>query len=195
MSVGRPIEFDPDKALEQAIEVFWDKGYAATSMSDLLAAMNLSKSSLYQTFGSKQQLFTRCLDHYGKGSAMELRTQLGDASSAKDFLHTFFYSRIHTPPKGEKFKGCLVVNTVCELGESEHTIGMVLNSEITRTRKLLQKAVEQAQAEGDIDADKEPEYLAGFLMTGLCGINVMAIMKEDQSVLEAAVEQILQHLD
>jgi TetR/AcrR family transcriptional repressor of nem operon len=64
MNLGRPLEFNPATVLDAAIEVFWRKGYVATSMLDLLEAMDLSKSSLYQTFGSKQKLFERCLARY-----------------------------------------------------------------------------------------------------------------------------------
>ncbi len=61
MSIGRPLQFDPEQVLDAAMQVFWASGYDATSLQDLLQAMRLSKSSFYQTFGSKQQLFERCL--------------------------------------------------------------------------------------------------------------------------------------
>ena len=80
-TVGRPLEFDPNAALEAAMHQFWSKGYEHTSLQDLVTAMNLSKSSLYQAFGSKQQLLQRCLGRYADQFAAQLRQGLADAPS------------------------------------------------------------------------------------------------------------------
>ena len=96
------MEFDPEVALAKAMGVFWSQGYEATSTTDLMSAMGLSKSSLYQTFGSKRELFVRCLDHYSDNSSRRLREKLDDADSGKQFLIDFFGRLINadgiTPP-------------------------------------------------------------------------------------------------
>ena len=78
---GRPIEFDPDAALTDAMQLFWRKGYENTSLPDLLDAMQLSKSSLYQAFGSKQALFERCMTRYGDFMIGQLRVALRSSGS------------------------------------------------------------------------------------------------------------------
>jgi TetR/AcrR family transcriptional repressor of nem operon len=110
--LGRPLEFDPDKAIDAAVEVFWCKGYEATSMTDLLEAMNLSKSSLYQTFGSKQQLFKRCLSRYVDRLSAEMTQELEEASSGRSFIEDTFVSIANTAQQPEGTKGCLVGNAL-----------------------------------------------------------------------------------
>ncbi|MEZ4652849.1 MAG: helix-turn-helix domain-containing protein [Candidatus Eisenbacteria bacterium] len=79
MGIGRPLEFDPEVALKNATELFWRRGYEATSLQDLLGATGLSKSSLYQTFGSKHELFEQCMSAYRHRLVRDLRERL-DAS-------------------------------------------------------------------------------------------------------------------
>lgn len=104
MTLGRPIEFDPEKALDAAVDVFWCKGYEATSMSDLLTAMKLSKSSLYQSFGGKRQLFTRCLTRYQERFTSELSHGLREAKSGRRFIEAVFRAVADTAqqPDGER---------------------------------------------------------------------------------------------
>ena len=91
--MGRPREFDTTEALERALDVFWANGYEATSMRDLTGAMGLSKSSLYDTFGSKHELFLSALDHYNKTSgqrsvlALIEKADTVKAGIAAAFLH------------------------------------------------------------------------------------------------------------
>jgi len=88
-SLGRPLEFDPDKAIDSAMEVFWCKGYEATSMTDLLNAMDLSKSSLYHTFGSKQRLFERCLTQYADMLSTNMEKELNASRSGRSFIENW----------------------------------------------------------------------------------------------------------
>jgi len=91
-NIGRPLEFDPDTALEGAMNLFWARGYEHTSMQDLLTAMNLSKSSLYQAFGGKQQLFRQCVGRYADQFAGRLREGLAGAPSGRRFIEAFLNS-------------------------------------------------------------------------------------------------------
>src|SRR5262249_35659990 len=116
MTVGRPIEFDPAQALDAATRVFWQRGYEATSLDDLLAEMDLSKSSFYQTFGGKAELFQKCLESYRDSSADHFRSMLDQAASGKEFLETILgnVAKCVDDPMGRA--GCLLVNTASEFG-------------------------------------------------------------------------------
>ena len=149
-SIGRPLEFDPDTALEAAMGLFWVKGYEHTSMQDLLAAMNLSKSSLYQAFGGKQQLFRQCVARYAEQFAARLRLGLREAPSGHRFIESFLYSVLDEVSGTEAPRGCLVMNTASEFAQREPVIAEDVAHSIERFRAALQAAVERAQREGDI---------------------------------------------
>ena len=112
---GRPMQFDPEQALQKAMLLFWARGYEATSTAQLMAAMGLSKSSLYQTFGSKDALFNLCLDRYGEMTAGYMRETLAQAESPKQFLLDLVEA-IAGYHGEDGPNGCLLVNSACELG-------------------------------------------------------------------------------
>src|SRR5262245_25179092 len=120
MSVGRPIEFDPAQALDAATRVFWSRGYGATSLDDLLVEMDISKSSFYQTFLGKPELFRRCLESYRDASADHLRAVLDQAESGKAFLETILGSVAEcvNDPMGRA--GCLLGNTAGGFAQRDH---------------------------------------------------------------------------
>ena len=162
-TVGRPLEFDPNAALEAAMHQFWSKGYEHTSLQDLVTAMNLSKSSLYQAFGSKQQLL-------------------------QDFLHSVLKDVGGAP------RGCLVMNTASELGQSEPEIARDVAQSIGRFRALLQAAVERAQREGAIAPDRDPRTLASYLVSSMSGLKTQAKAGADAETLKGIITVILSAL-
>lgn len=190
--IGRPIEFDPDTALESAMHQFWSKGYEHTSMQDLLAAMNLSKSSLYQAFGSKRQLFRRCMGRYANQFAAQLRHGLAEAPSGlrfiEDFLHSVLRDVAGTP------RGCLVMNTASELGQSEPEIARDVSRSIDRFREVLQAAVERAQREGDISPERDARILASYLVSSMSGLKIQAKAGADTKTLKGIIAVVLSAL-
>ena len=119
MATGRPIEFDPDEVVASATAAFWSKGYEATSLQDLLDATGLSKSSLYQSFGGKQQLFGRCISAYTDRMVALLLERLGDSDSAMQFIDSVLTEIGSEGARGRRPIGCLVMNTASEFGQRE----------------------------------------------------------------------------
>ena len=195
MNVGRPMEFDPDAALTKAMEVFWSQGYEGTSTANLMSAMGLSKSSLYQTFGSKRQLFIQCLEHYCQQSAERKRAKLAGAMPSKPFLIDLFRSLATTNKKGRTPKGCLLVNTACEFGDTDKELGSFVKSRLEKSRKMFQETIERAQRAGEIPCTKNAQHLSGLLMMSASGLQVMRKLNIDQSILESVVDQVLAQLD
>ena len=194
MAAGRPMEFDPDVALEKAMKAFWARGYDATSTSDLMSAMGLSKSSLYQYFGSKRQLFMQCLDRYCQQAAERRQEIVGDARPGKQFIADLFRAIIS--PRGKNSpKGCLLVNTACEFGKSDKEFGAYIASRLEGNQQLFQLAIEQGQKDGDIPRDKDAEELSAVLVMNLCGLRVLGKLETEQAVLESIVDQLLRQLD
>lgn len=194
-SIGRPIEFDPDIALEAAMQQFWSNGYEHTSMQDLLVAMNLSKSSLYQAFGGKQPLFRRCVSRYADQIATGLRDGLSKASSGRRFIESFLNSVLRDIKDRQGPRGCLVMNTATEFAQSEPEIAHDVASSIDRFRDVLQAAVERAQTEGDIPSDRNPRMLANYLVSSMSGLKAQSKAGADEMTLKGIIAMIQKALD
>ncbi|MBI5823401.1 MAG: TetR/AcrR family transcriptional regulator [Chloroflexi bacterium] len=194
-TLGRPLEFDPDKAIDAAIEVFWCKGYEATSMTDLLEAMNLSKSSLYQTFGSKRQLFKRCLSRYVDNLSAEMTQELENASSGRSFIEDTFVSIANTAQQPEGAKGCLVGNSANEFGQREPALTAPVTDGLNRFARVFTDAVVKAQAEGSISADADPLALGNYLVGTMNGLRMMIKAGADKRSAKGMVTLILKALN
>ena len=174
MTVGRPLQFDPEKALDAATEVFWSGGYEGTSLQDLLNAMGLSKSSFYQAFGSKQQLFERCLCRYRENLAETMLANLGRATSGRQFIEDMLYSAAAEARQETKPRGCLVMNTANEFARSDETVAGWVTQGMDRFRGVFAAAVRRGQEDGTIAKDKDPETLALYLVSNMSGLKTMA---------------------
>ncbi len=194
-TLGRPLEFDPDKAIDAAVEVFWCKGYEATSMTDLLEAMNLSKSSLYQTFGSKQQLFERCLSRYADRLSAEMAKELKEAKSGRSFIEDTFGGVADTAQQPEGAKGCLIANSANEFGQRKPALATPVRDGLNRFARIFTDAVVKAQAEGSISADADPRALGNYLIGTMNGLRTMIKAGADRHSAKGMVTLILKALN
>lgn len=172
MSIGRPIEFDRAEALEQAQQLFWRQGYSDTSLSDLLSAMDLSKSSFYQTFKSKHNLFELSIQNYLTARTEMMRAKLKASPSAINFIAGMLYGVSDNSGIMEYRVGCLVMNTACEFSQKDVVIAKAVRESMDAFRLVFKEAVVLGQRQGDISADKDPDALAVFLVTNMGGLNV-----------------------
>jgi len=194
MNAGRPREFDTEQALDAAMHLFWRQGYEATSMQDLLDSMHLSKSSLYQTFGSKHDLFQQCIARYRQMMVGGLQQALDNASSGKQFIEGFFTALVEDTSNANTRIGCLIMNTATELAPHDEVIGKLIKQGTDRFAAVFQQAIERAQREGDIAKDKDPRTLGYFLVSNLSGLNSMAKAGASHNVLRGIAKEIIQSL-
>lgn len=173
MATGRPIEFDPDQVIASATAAFWSKGYEATSLKDLLDATGLSKSSLYHSFGGKQQLFGRCIAAYTDRMVAQLLVRLGGSSSAMQFIHTLLTEIGSEGARDRRPIGCLVMNTASEFGQREPVFVQWVGSSIARVRAVMLRAIEQSQRAGEISRSRSAATLADYLMSSIAGLRTM----------------------
>jgi TetR/AcrR family transcriptional regulator, transcriptional repressor for nem operon len=172
MATGRPIEFDPDQ-VASATAAFWSKGYEATSLQDLLDATGLSKSSLYQSFGGKQQLFGRCISAYTDRMVALLLERLGGSGSAMQFIRTVLTEIGSEGAHGRRPIGCLVMNTASEFGQREPVFAEWVDSGISRVRAVMLRAIEQGQRAGEISRSRSAAALADYVMSSIAGLRTM----------------------
>jgi len=188
------MEFEPEQALDAAMQQFWSAGYESTSLQDLLAAMGLSKSSLYQTFGGKQQLFERCITRYRDSMASDMLERLKTAKSGWCFIEDMLYSIADetlgpTPPRG-----CLVMNSAIEFSQDNPAVAELIASSLECFVGVFQEAVKRAQAEGDIPAGKDALVLARYLVTNMGGLRTMVKAGADSKSIRQIVGVVLSAL-
>lgn len=142
-------------------------------MQQLLEGMDLSKSSLYQTFGDKQRLFDQCLQHYSQSRTEEMKRLLKEAPNAIRFIESRLMNIAGFAENPELARGCMVMNTATELGQQNAELAQTVKEGMDRFIVLFRKAVEQAQTEGDIRADRDAAQLATFIVSSMAGLNAM----------------------
>ncbi len=194
LSPGRPLEFDPEVALTAAMQLFWKKGYESTSMQDLLQAMNISKSSLYQAFGGKQQLFEKCMDHYGDFMVGKMRTALADSPTGLGFIRLLLGSVLDEARGTSEARGCLVLNTANEFARRNPTVAEAVATGLGRFHNVLQDAVRRAQAEGDIPPERDAVMLANFLVSNMSGLKTLSKAGADEASMRGIIEVAMKAL-
>jgi AcrR family transcriptional regulator len=170
--VARQREFDRIDALNKALEVFWQKGYAATSTTDLLEAMQIGRQSLYDTFGDKRSLYLEALTQYGEDSVTDLLRHLkGDTPlAAIDNMLQAFASR----PKRDNAKGCMGVNAISEFGTSDEDVNAQRDASGKRLNRAVEEQLRAAAASGEIAADTDIAQAVAFVAATLSGMKISA---------------------
>jgi AcrR family transcriptional regulator len=173
MAMGRPREFDPDKALDVALHVFWSRGYEGASMADLTEAMGITKPSLYAAFGNKEELFRKALDRYVDGPGGYVQVALAKPTVREVVEHLLFEAAdAVTDPNNPP--GCLAVQGALTCGEAAESIKQELMSRRASGEQNLRQRFERAVAEGDLPKDSDAADLARYLSAILQGMAVQA---------------------
>lgn len=194
--MSRPKEFNPDEALEKAMHVFWHKGYEATSMEDLLTAMDINRGSLYATFGDKRELFLKAMDLYcscdGLGSRFSILSQPGPALPlVKQFIDRMLEFGLSDPLR----RGCMITNTVMELAPHEKEIGKKVVGRLRILEEAFYSLLTRAQREGELAKEKDARSLARVLTTMMQGTIVMIKAGTPADVVRRTAKAALSILD
>ncbi|MGI5127406.1 TetR/AcrR family transcriptional regulator [Pseudonocardia sp. CA-107938] len=184
--MARPRTFDEERALDAAMRAFWATGFTGTSTDDLCAATGLGRSSIYNTFTGKRELFLAALRRYSDemyGRASEI---FGRPSPIRDRVRALFEQAIEPLP-GDPV-GCLVVNSVVELGGSDPEVAELLHRDGERRLVLMRDALAAAQTAGEIAPGRDPEALARFVGATISGMRVAARAGTDRAALAAIAD-------
>jgi AcrR family transcriptional regulator len=166
-SRGRPRLFDEEAALDQLTALFWEKGFSQTSMADLVEVSGVHKSSLYSTFGSKDELFAIILRRYYEERMSMFASLIETAGDGIDGIHTFLDMLLEDAVSGPSQKGCLLVNTSIELNGSAPGFEDFALTYRSTMRELLRVLVAQAEPEDCADdplTDQRTDLLQTFLL-------------------------------
>jgi len=188
----RTKEFRPEEALDRAVQLFWCRGYEATSMRDLLDGMGIGRGSFYDTFGDKHALFLAALDRFE-----EVRTRWVDETlegAGLSGIEEVFRRSVAGMVRWEPRRGCLLANTAVELAPHDPEVAARISRYVRRTEQAFEGAVIRARAAGEIPADADPRTLARFLVSNLHGLRVLARAGTDRQSLEDAAGVALRAL-
>lgn len=194
MNIGRPQEFDTDKVLSAAMETFWSYGFEGTSMQLLLDSTGLSKSSIYQSFGGKQELFLRCLEQYTLGMKEKLLTELSLNPSGLNFIKSTLLSSAEEAKKPGMPKGCLIMNTATEFAQSNPAVSKYVNKGIETFKSIFHTALKKSVSSGELSKDANLDQLAAYIVSSMSGIKSMVKSGADEKAVYAIVQIVMKSL-
>lgn len=190
----RPKAFDPDRALDQAMQAFWANGYEATSIDDLVQTTGVNRASLYGAFGGKHALFLKALERYtgaGLFSALDLDDE---TTPSREMLRRLFDRLIARCLEGGpagRGAGCLITNTICEFGARDEAVLTAARQALARMENALDLIVRRGQTRGEFDAAIKPRELARYLLNAMQGLQVIAKVNPDERALRQIAERTL----
>ncbi|MEU0099538.1 TetR family transcriptional regulator [Streptomyces sp. NPDC006267] len=194
--MARTKEFDPEAALHAALELFWQRGYEATSMADLVDHLGIGRASIYATFGNKHELYLKALDRYDENGDPGLLRELSQPGPALPAVRaTVRRFAAEAGADDLRSKGCFVTNTAAELGPHDRAAARRVEASWGRIETLLHSALVRAQAQGELPADRDPRALARMLLVLMQGLRVVGKASDDPGRVRDAAEQALSLLD
>ncbi len=189
--MARTREFDTDRALERALQVFWCQGYEGTSIEDVVQATGVQRGSLYAAFGSKEGLYHAVLDRYREQLAAPLLDALAGGADVRSLVRGVLLGMVDEAVDDEHRRGCLMVNAATQRLAADEGVARRVRDTVGAMEDALAGALAAAQAQGQIARDADPRALARFLVLTVQGVRVMGVIEPDRAALTQAVEVAL----
>lgn len=193
--MARTKEFDPEAALQSALELFWQRGFEATSMSDLVEHLGVGRASIYATFGNKHELYLKALERY-QTQLPDLLRELSQPGPVLPAVRALVRRYAHEAAADElRLSGCFITNTAAELAPHDPAAARSVERNWDRLETVLHSALVRAQTQGELPADRDPLTLARMLLVLLQGLKVVGKASSAPSRVRDAAEQALALLD
>lgn len=194
-SRGRPREFDMDKALDKAVRIFCERGYHATSITDLTSAMGLASGSVYKAFKDKRAVFIAAFDHYKAVREAQLRAVIDQGCNGRERVRNAldFFAESSHGAQGQL--GCLVVGGAAELATFDAEIGQRVTGALARSEAMLNELIRQGQADGSISLALDSQAVARLMLCVLQGMRVIGKMGRSKHDMQAVANAALKLLD
>ncbi len=194
-SRGRPREFDTDEALDQAVRVFSERGYAGTSISDLTQATRLAQGSLYKAFKDKRTLFLAAFDRYRARRMAKLQRSIDACGTGRERLRAMlaFYADASQGTMGRT--GCLVVGSAVELSLFDKPAAQHVAAAVARNEALLAELIRQGEADGSIAPQADAGTAARMLLCLTLGMRVVGKTGRTRAQMLAVADAALKVLD
>lgn len=186
--MGRPKQFDPARAVGQAMDVFWRQGYAGTTPQDLVDALGIGKGSLYNTFGGKRQLFELALQRYTDQHVEAVTATLEQPGPAKELLRTALHLLVGAHAADPAHRGCLLINSAVEFGMPDDVVVRHVHHLFRRAESAFEALLVRGQCAGQIRRDLDPRAAASMLLNTVTGLRVLARVEPGSDRLRRVVD-------
>jgi TetR/AcrR family transcriptional repressor of nem operon len=189
--MARKKEFDEKILLDKALALFWRKGYNATSAQDLVDELGISRSSLYDTYTDKRNLFKESLRQYQLCNTSVIIRMADESTDARQTVQQIFQNIIKESTEDEFNKGCFMVNTAVELSGQDKEIGELVSQNNKSVEDALTRLIKKGQTDGQFSTKKTARAFARYLFSSISGLRVAARSGADRRVLNDIAEVIL----
>jgi TetR/AcrR family transcriptional repressor of nem operon len=187
MTRGPEKQFDTDVVLEKAMQVFRAHGYEAASLSELLKHMGIGKKSLYDTFGNKQSLFLKALEHYAHTTIRDMRVRLSaEGSPLTNLKHLLqdWYDTNNQPGSC----GCMLGTNIADFNTEDEAIAKVMRGYLQQLEDVLTATLTQAKTQDELSSDIDPRNLARLLLCTTQGMALLGRIMDNDPTLAGALE-------
>lgn len=189
--MARNKEFDYDEKLTVARDLFWKKGYYATSLTDLENATKINRSSLYQTYGNKHELFMKSLINYMEKRENQYTNAAKKKEDPLEAIAEIVYSVLQAALIEDN---CMFTNSIFELALEDKEVSDLLQKQVSKAVDDFQSLLEQAQQNGQIDARKDLRATAHFLVSGLGSIYYNQILFRNSTLTKQTADLLIQSI-
>ncbi len=184
---GPEKQFDREEVLGKAMELFWNQGYAATGMTQLLNHMGIGRQSLYDTFGDKKSLYLASLERYfaflGEQWKLALDAPGSPLGNLKRLLH-----RMTEFAEESGFCGCFIGNAMAEFGDDDEDVRQVLGTALNRMEEMLAGVLQEAKEVGELSPQARPRDLAKLLVVTTQGAALLSKLEPHRKHAEETLQ-------
>lgn len=191
----RKKEFDEFEVLHRAMEIFWQKGYEATSVQDLVEQMGINRGSLYGTFSDKRALFLAAIQYYDQTVITGVVRVLHDESSPRKAIVDYIRSVAQCCADDRDRQGCFLTNSAVEVAPHDTEAEQRLTASLERIEAAFLDALIEARKRGEIRTRRDLRDVARFLTSSLQGLRVMARVNPNRDALMAVADIMISVLD
>jgi TetR/AcrR family transcriptional regulator, transcriptional repressor for nem operon len=181
--MARTKEFDPARALDKAMNLFWRRGYENTSLEALMKEMGIAKQSLYDTFGDKRALYLKAMAHYRDLTNNQAQKMLNEIPSVRDGFAKLLYG-LAAETREQHERGCLLLSANMQRDMKDAVIRDFLRDNQAKVEAIFLQSLTRAQKQKELPSNADLAALARFFVATIQGMRSMARLKSDRKALE-----------
>ncbi|MGM7635176.1 TetR/AcrR family transcriptional regulator [Bacillus sp. Hm123] len=191
---GRPREFDHSSIVDVAMKTFWTRGYEGCSTQDLCSDTGLGKGSLYNTFGSKHELYKQVLERYHENGIREQKKLLNAPIPVKERLNNFFEWALKEDFENIDQKGCLLINASVERANNDLMVQEVFSRHVELLKQAIEKVMEEGLRTGEISKNLSTEELASLFLSSYYGFRVLNVSMQNRTLAEQVIKGTMESI-